>query len=116
MIIHPYFIEDLGWMFDDADVGLIQEGLVDGIDIALDKVTEELGLNKFEGFDLKFSPEIIPGFEYKLVKLEEINGDPNTYGTYYRVEPYGIKGWLCPNLGRYFEKPPEEIYLKVITN
>ena len=116
MVIHPYFIDNEGWMFDDAATGLVKEGLVDGIDTALDAACEAFALNKFEGFDLEFSDREIPGFDYKLVKLEEINGDHATFGTYYRVEPNNIRGWLCPNLGKYFETPPSEIYLKIRTN
>ena len=103
-------------MFDDAATGLVKEGLVDGIDTALDAACEAFGLNKSEGFDLEFSDLEIPGFVYKLVKLEEIIGDHTAFGTYYRVEPNNIRGWLCPNLGKYFETPPSEIYLKIRTN
>ena len=116
MQIHPYYIENEGWMFDDVATGLVKEGLVDGIDTALDAACEAFGLNKSEGFDLEFSDLEIPGYDYKLVKLEEINGDHTAFGTYYRVEPNNIRGWLCPNLGKYFDSPPSEIYLKVRTN
>lgn len=114
MQIHPYFRDGQGWIFDDPATMLFEEGLVDGMDQVLDLVTEARGLNKYNGFDVEFSDTEIP-HDYLLIKLEEINGDPSLYGTYYMFEPYNIRGWLCPNLGRYFDKPPEQIFLKVVT-
>jgi hypothetical protein len=114
MRIHPYYRRNEGWMFDDPNTGLEKEGLVDGIDDALDLVTQIHNLNKYDGFDVEFSDCEIPHYDYKLIKIEEINGDHHAFGTYYMFLPHQIKGWLCPNLARYFDSPPQEIYLKVI--
>ena len=114
MLIHPYYRDNEGWMFDDPTTGLVQEGLVLGIDTILDLVCNERGLNKHRGFPVEFSDKEFPDFEYRLVKIEEVNGNHNLYGTDYLCEEYGIQGWLCPNLGKYFENPPEEIFLRVV--
>jgi hypothetical protein len=48
-----------------------------------------------------------------LRKIEEINGQPDVFGTNYIDEHSQTQGWLCPNLLQYFESPPEMIYCVV---
>jgi len=33
-------------------------------------------------------------------------------GTWYEVEELGMSGWLCPALFKYFDKAPDNIYVK----
>jgi hypothetical protein len=108
--IHPYKMENGGWVFDDEEVGLIEEGLVLGIDTILDKICDQHGLDPRVGFDVGFSDEPIDDPVAIFRKLEEIEGQAELYGTNYVDEVSGIQGWLCPNLLKYFVSPPEKIY------
>jgi hypothetical protein len=113
-MIHPYKLQQGGWVFDDPDKGLVEEGLVSGIDTLLDRICDEFGLDPEDGFDVVFSSEPIEGPVAVLRKREEIDGRPDLFGTNYLDEMSGIQGWLCPNLLQYFDLPPEVIYCRVV--
>jgi hypothetical protein len=114
MTIHPYFDPDYGWVFDDAEKELAKEGLVAGIDVILDKVCSTYGLNPLDGFDVLFSDTEITDADVILEKVLEINGQPEVFGTDYIDQQTEIRGWLCPNLLKYFSNPPEKIYCRVV--
>ncbi|MFN9850585.1 MAG: DUF6717 family protein [Planctomycetota bacterium] len=111
--IHPYKHSDLGWVFDDPAKGLDKEGLVLGIDTLLDQICERFQLNPVAGFDVEFSDEPIDNPAVVLQKLEEIEGQPEVHGTNYLDEASRTQGWLCPNLLKYFESPPNRIYCRI---
>lgn len=109
-VIHPYKMQNGGWVFDDADKGLVEEGLVAGVDTILDAICDQYGLDPRVGFDVGFSSESIDDAVAIFRKLEEIDGRPDLFGTNYVDEISGVQGWLCPNLLQYFDSPPERIY------
>ena len=104
-VIFPYKLEGQ-WVFDDEAVGLRQEPLVLGIDLMLDKATVGIR-NAHKGFKLFFSPNPFPGYMVKLVWRRVEFG-----GNWYWCEQFGLEGWLCPALFKYFDQAPKEIYAK----
>lgn len=99
--LRPYRYEGL-WVFDDAAVGLEREPFVLGIDVMLDRLTAEIP-GAESGFQLIFSPQPFPGFGAKLEWRREEYG-----GNWYWSPTYGIEGWLCPALFKYFTVAPKE--------
>ena len=94
------------WVFDDERVGLVREPFVLGIDVMLDRLTS--GIPDAErGFRLIFAPRPFPGYAAKLEWRREESG-----GNWYFSPTYGIEGWLCPALFKYFEKAPGELYAR----
>ncbi len=104
-VIFPYKVHGQ-WVFDDEAVGLRQEALVLGIDQMIDQTTAGLP-NAENGFKLFFSPAPFPGYTLRLVWRRAEFG-----GNWYWCEKFGIEGWLCPALYKYFDQAPQEIYAK----
>jgi len=114
-----------GWAFDDDATGLLREPFVAGADVAIDKIVNQLGI-KGDKIKMIFSAGEFP--EYQL-KLEHLTMDVLNDGDFYSIdetnkftkEDVGLEHWegdafilwLCPALLKYFDEPPEEIYVKV---
>ena len=106
-VIYPYKCQGL-WVFDDARVGLEKEPFVAGADLAIDKAVAMKGIPEPEkGFRLIFSAGPFPNYDLKFQWLREGDG-----GNWYRAEQFGMDGWLCPALLKYFDSPPKEIYAR----
>jgi hypothetical protein len=104
-VIFPYKYQGQ-WVFDDKSRGLDKEPFVMGIDKILDLATESIP-NAQQGFKLFFSATPFPGHKVRLEwKREELGGN------WYWCPEYGIEGWLCPALFRYFEQAPTLIFAK----
>lgn len=104
-VLRPYQYEGT-WVFDDESVGLQREPFVFGIDKMIDQLVN--GIEKSEdGFRLIFSPKPFPGFAAKLEWRREEAG-----GNWYYSPTYGMEGWLCPALFKYFDTAPDEFYVK----
>jgi len=101
--VAPYKFEGL-WVFDDPDRGLVKEPFVGGADDIIEQWVKQIA-NAEDGFTAIFSAEPFPGFTLHLTWLRH-----ELSGNIYRCEEFGIEGWLCPALLRYFESPPKEIY------
>ena len=104
-VIAPYRYEGM-WVFDDARVGLLREPFVSGIDEMIDRLVAEVP-NAAKGFRLIFSPTAFPGHQAKLDWRRSEYG-----GNWYWCEQYGVEGWLCPALFKYFDKAPAELYAR----
>jgi hypothetical protein len=104
--IHPYRHEGI-WVFDDPAVGLVQEPFVSGADDIIDRMTAETP-HADKGVTLLFSPRPFPGCQHELVR-----GREEMHGTWYGSEEFGLEGWLCPALFKYFESAPERLYVQV---
>lgn len=104
--IAPYKYEGF-WVFDDPSVGLRQEPFVSGADDIIDLLTAEIP-NADAGFKLLFAPTPFPGYS-ACFTLDR----PEHGGHWYRWPEREIEGWLCPALFKYFERAPQEIYVKV---
>jgi hypothetical protein len=105
-VIAPYRHLDL-WVFDDPARGLDQEPFVGGTGDIIDQGVAHIP-DAEKGFQLIFSDNPFPGFQYELEhRRPELNGN-----TYYSKD-LEAEGWLCPALLKYFEAPPASIYVKV---
>ncbi len=104
-VIAPY--KYLGmWVFDDPQVGLVQEPFVGGADAIIDRVTAGIP-DAEKGFRIVFSAEPFPGHDLHLLwRRREMSGNV------YYCEALDAEGWLCPALFRYFESAPKELYAK----
>jgi hypothetical protein len=106
LVIHPYKYEGV-WVFDDPKVGLVQEPFIAGADVILDRMTENIP-NAAAGVTVLFSAEPFPGAEFELLLRREESG-----GNWYFSPSFGLEGWLCPALFKYFESAPKRIYAQV---
>jgi hypothetical protein len=104
-VIAPYKYEGL-WVFDDPAVGLHREPFVAGIDKMIDQLVASIA-NAERGFRLLFS---VKPFLWQTVKLEWRREESG--GNWYYCPQFGIEGWLCPALFRYFDKAPSELYAR----
>jgi hypothetical protein len=105
-VIAPY--KHLGmWVFDDPRVGLVQEPFVAGADTMMDLIAADIP-DAEKGFVLIFSGTPFPGHQYRF---DWLRADPDG-GNWYRSEEYGMEGWLCPALFKYFEEAPKQIYVQ----
>ena len=106
MTITPYKHHGM-WVFDDANVGLVQEPFIAGTDALIDKATANIP-NAERGFRAIFSAQRFPGADFKLEWRREESG-----GNWYYSAQFQQEGWLCPALLKYFAEPPKEIHVKV---
>jgi hypothetical protein len=104
-VIAPYRYNGM-WVFDDPAVGLVREPFVSGIDRMIDELVAKIPAAG-NGFRLIFSPTPFPGYEAKLEWRREEFG-----GNWYFSANYGIEGWLCPALFKYFKEAPRELYAR----
>ncbi len=105
MVIQPYRHSGT-WVFDDPAVGLVQEPFVSGIPEMIDILVENIP-DAVAGFRLLFSATPFPGF---AIKLDWKRGEYD--GNWYEAQQYGMEGWLCPALFKYFAAAPRELYVK----
>ena len=106
MVITPY-LNDGVWVFDDPDVGLIKEPFVAGIPEMIDSLTADIPDAK-DGFSLFFSSTPFPGYQEKLRWVREESG-----GNWYSSDGLESEGWLCPAMFKYFDKAPNELFVKI---
>jgi hypothetical protein len=104
-LIAPYKYEDM-WVFDDSQVGLVQEPFVSGADDMIDFLVADIP-NADKGFRLLFSANPFPGYSTELEWRREEYG-----GNWYFSPKFSMEGWLCPALFKYFDKAPKNIYVK----
>ena len=104
-VIVPYKHEGM-WVFDDPAVGLSREPFVAGIDIMIDRLVASIP-NAARGFRLLFSAVPFPGHTVNLQWRREEAG-----GNWYFCPQFGIEGWLCPALFKYFDETPAELYCR----
>jgi hypothetical protein len=104
-VLRPYRHQG-SWVFDDPAVGLEREPFVFGIDDMIDRLVATIPQAE-QGFRLIFSPHPFPGYAAKLEWRREETG-----GNWYFSPTFGIEGWLCPALFKYFDAAPKELYAK----
>ena len=104
MVIEPYWYEGT-WVFDDPSKGLDKEPFVQGIAEMIDVLVEDIP-NARAGFVLLFSSQPFVGYRVELTLVREEYG-----GHWYKPKDYYAEGWLCPALLKYFDAPPESLYI-----
>ncbi len=105
MVLAPYRYHGT-WAFDDPDVGLVREPFVAGIPEMIDTLVADIP-NADKGFRLTFSASEFPGYQKKLTWLR---GDKQ--GNWYRLEGSTKEGWICPQLFKYYQEAPKELYVR----
>ncbi len=93
------------WVFDDEAVDLHREPFVAGADTLISRMAD--GSDKVI---LIFADVQFPGYDLEVGLVETI-GDGTGGSTYYCKE-LDHELWLCPALLKYFEKPPQRIWVK----
>jgi len=105
LLLHPYY--HFGhWVFDDPRVKLVKEPFVMGISEMIDQITFNVP-NAVKGFDLTFSPEKFPEYQFYVLRTRYECG-----GNWYFSPQLEMRGWLCPALYKYFEKAPNYLYVR----
>ena len=104
-VIAPYKYEGM-WVFDDALVGLVREPFVAGIDTMIDRLVAAIP-HAEKGFRLIFSPTPFPGYTVELEWRREEYG-----GNWYFSRQFGMEGWLCPALFKYFTTAPHQLFAR----
>lgn len=74
-----------------------------GADRIIDAATSHIP-KATEGFSAGYFPDA----QLVLEWVREEGG-----GNVYRWPEKGMEGWLCPALLKYFEEPPEKLYVQV---
>ena len=106
-MILPYRLMDC-WVFDDEERGLYQEPFVGTTNEILDRMVSAKRIkNGTKKFRLFFSEGKFPKFQYALVWSRMENGG-NVY-----LSSFGLEGWLCPALFKYFDSAPKILYVRV---
>lgn len=104
--IHPYKSEGM-WVFDDPRVGLVKEPFVAGADAMIDKMVENIP-DAAAGVTIIFSGNPFPGHQHAFDWQREEFG-----GNWYLSKEYGMEGWLCPAMFKYFDKAPARLFVQV---
>jgi Family of unknown function (DUF6717) len=106
LVIHPYKYEGV-WVFDDPAVGLVREPFVAGANTIIDKMVEGIP-NAESGLTIFFATQPFPGWQHEFTWQREEHG-----GNWYASPRFGVEGWLCPALFKYFDRAPERIFAQV---
>ena len=96
-------------MFDDPYRGFIREPFIMGFPEMIDELVKDIP-DAQKGFRLLFSAAAFEGYTTKLVWRGKEEG-----GHWYYLEEYDFEGWISPVLFKYFDRAPQEIYVKVET-
>ena len=96
------------WVFDDERFGIVDQPLVFGIDLILEKMVSALG-EELDRVNVLFSDIPFPGSEHCLEFIRE-----ETEGVVYRWADHNLQGWISPSLRNYFTEPPPKIYLQLL--
>jgi hypothetical protein len=111
LAISPYWDGEIAtWVFDDQAVELRREPFVAGIPAMIDELlprqlpdrNDQRSLR--QPFRLLFSRQPFPSALTLDLVREELGGAS------YRFEEQ--EGWLCPALFRYFDTPPQHLYVQ----
>ena len=94
------------WVFDDPAVGLNREPFVAGIDKMIDQLVASHSECR-AWVPASVLSHTVPGHTVKLEWRHEESG-----GNWYFCPQFGIEGWLCPALFKYFDKAPAELYAR----
>lgn len=105
-IIYPTKIGNT-WVFTDKEKELHLEPFIGGTNSVIDKMIGEVLDSPEQPFQLIFSENPFPAWNYKVsyLKADEFSG--NWYE--FMEQPF----WLCNALMKYFNQAPKEIYVKV---
>lgn len=105
LLLQPYY--HFGrWVFDDPRVELVKEPFVMGIGEMIDQIVYNIP-NSLKGFDLTFSAEKFPDYQFYALRTM-----PQWGGNWYYSPQLNMRGWLCPALYKYFKDAPDYLYVR----
>jgi len=96
------------WVFDAPNLGLDKEAFVQGADTIVETIGRGLR-NPEDGFIVHFTDDDVSDVAH--YRLTWIRGEFG--GNWYMLDGYGIHGWLCPALFKFFPSAPKHIYVWV---
>ena len=94
---------DGDWYMDDPEKEIILEELI----LGMPEIIEHLVGPRNDRFICTFSAQPLECKGAVLKKDGESDG-----GCWYLLRGTSLRGWLCPTIFRYFDPPPETIYLR----
>jgi hypothetical protein len=100
------------WVFDDSDVGLVQEAFVAGANEIMDKLTEHYVDTADSRFTLHMReaiPEDVTN-AIECIHSEHVSHDILGGSDYYNCSALNRRIWLCPNLYRYISSTPQILW------
>ncbi|HVJ82558.1 MAG TPA: hypothetical protein VNC50_15925 [Planctomycetia bacterium] len=95
------------WVFDDSAVKAKREPFFTGAPAFMDALVKDVP-NAEKGVRIRLSAKPFPGHQKKLTW---VRGDATV--NYYKLADPPIETTVGPVLARYYEAPPEELYVKV---
>lgn len=99
------------WCFDDEEKGVKAEPFVMGSSELITALADENDLNSGEkkNLTLRFSDTFFEGAQMRLdwVRYQEKKWN------LYESKAFDMEGWLCPVLYKYFDLPPERLFVQV---
>jgi len=105
-VIAPYKFHGL-WVFDDPKAGLAKEPFVNGADAMIDAMTRSIP-DAPRGFTMVFSTSVFPGYQYKFLRRRSEGPE-----TIYYSPNFDVEGSLSPAVLRYFDAPPQELFVQI---
>ncbi len=105
LVIEPYRAGKT-WAFDEPRLRLKGEPFVQGIPEMIDRLVKGIPGSE-RSVRLIFSQRSFPGAQLQLERRREQDG-----GNWYHSSAYGMDGWLCPALFRFFPRAPRHIYIR----
>ncbi len=97
------------WLFDDVEKHITEEPFVEGSSEIITEIQKRTGCSG-NTISLTFSDVPFPTFQHELSWRS--SRDEDTWNLY-RVDAFQMGGWLCPVLLRYFDTPPEKLYVAI---
>lgn len=98
------------WVFDDSDVGLVQEAFVAGADEIMDKLTENYVDTADSRFTLHMREAIPEENAIECIHSQHLSHDILGGSDYYTCAALGRRIWLCPNLSKYISSTPQILW------
>ena len=112
-----YKLNNIQWVFDDPNKGIIAEAFVAGADTMLDTMVGDYSPNL--SYTLQFSTKDYPGSKMiTLIQGQDARNDnriPNwtETGSWWECKSDDHVMWLCDTLDEYVEIEDEELYFSV---
>lgn len=110
LVVLPYKTEHGIWAFDHDHNSTVEEGLLNGTEVVIDRYFETLtGEPPEVGSQMKFTLDTEP-FPEATTALDIVSTSET--GTFYVDRLTEMSVWLCPWLQGFFGHVPETIYVR----
>ena len=112
-----YKLNNIQWVFDDPNKGIVAEALVAGADLMIDKIIG--GYDEDLAYTLQFSTKDYPGSKMiTLVQGQDARNDKRIpqwteTGSWWECKEDDHVMWLCDTLDEYIEIEDEVIFFSI---